>query len=184
MNTMKKYSGKYQQLEGTGGVNLQRYLMLFIGIMGLFLFLVTMGALLLTGSAPLNGLIVGGFLSLLILASMVRTGLELDQDNRRFREFEGFRGRTKDPWIDVEDGDYLSIVGVIETAYGEDKTPLSTRRSAGKVFFWSGTWHLEVFKGNQKECQEFAETFSEAFDLPINDVMSDQDLPRNSQTSF
>lgn len=182
---IKKHSGKYLRMEGKGGINFQRYIMLGLGIVGLFVFVSSIFMLFVYGETTLISLIVGGALSLLILASFLRTGLELDPENTRFREFEGFLGKTKDAWIDVEDGDYLSIVGFTQTSSGSVRRPsASVTKGMCKVYFWSGDWHLEIFEGNYREALEFTEKFGAHYNLPVNDVNQDQDLPSGSQRSF
>lgn len=180
----QKHSGKYLKMRGKGGIPYKSYLMLVLGVGGLLIFSMGILELIFIDGASFDLVMTGGLLSFLIVVSFFRSGIELDVENKRFREFEGILGRTKDPWIDVEDGDYLSIVGSIVTRAAEDHTPVSTRSATSKVYFWSGDWHLEIFQGRYRESLAFAEKFGDIYNLPINDVNKDQDLPDVAQTSF
>lgn len=180
----EKHSGKYLRMKGKGGVDFQRYTMLGLGILGILGVIVSIWMLPHIRNSRIHPVVLSGFLSLLTLVGMMRTGLELDPENKRFREFEGFRGNKKDPWIDVGNGDYLSIVTVLQTVYGQDRTPMGNPGTAAKVYFLSGDWHLEIFSGNLRESQEFAQAFSNELGLLVHDVTDNQDLPRRSQNSF
>jgi hypothetical protein len=47
---------------------------------------------------------------------------------------------------------------------------------ACKVYYNSGDWHLEVFKSSYEEAKGYAQAFSDAFGLEINDVNKTQSI--------
>lgn len=179
---MSEQKEDYIKLKGWSGFSFAAHLVPAVGALGLVLAVVGLyqGA----QSGDFSSAFAGIFLSLLLLPAFFKSGMELDPKNKRFREFEGFLGNTKDPWIDVDQADYLSIVGFVQTQSGSGRRPSATVTTGmSKVYFWSGDWHLELFKGNYDQALKFAETFSGHFGLSINDVNKDQNLGGPSQGS-
>ena len=154
-----------------------------MGLVGLFLIGGSVWLSITDNIAALIGLIPGGLFSVGFLPALYRTGVELDTKNKRFREYTGTLGKKKEQWIDIEDDDYISIVG-IKTAYAVGlmgRSP-ATRRARtvlfpmSKVYFFSGDWHIEIFKGHYENAVPVANRFASTFGLEINDVYKDQNL--------
>lgn len=154
---------------------------LFGGISLLIVIVASLGEVL--NSPIISGPVIGFFLivgcpfCIAWLPASYRSGCELDPENKRFREYEGTFGRSKGEWIEVENGDYVSIVGVNEKILAQGRTSVSNfSMKACKVYYNSGDWHLEVFKSSYEEAKGYAQAFSDAFGLEINDVNKTQSI--------
>lgn len=122
-------------------------------------------------------IIFGLLISAAWLPALYQSGLELDAENKRFREFEGTLGSTKGQWILVEDGDYWSIVGINEARRMPGRVGVGSMHfGMSKVYFFSGDWHIEIFKGDYENAVAMAERLSEQFGIPVNDVNKDQNI--------
>lgn len=180
-----KHPNELITLSGGKGFQLSTIVPLLIGSIGACLILGGLAMALVDGPENLFLLIPGVFMGWLLLPGLHRTGVELDPVNSRFRSYDGPLGRNKATWIEVEEGDYLSIVGFTQTRSGAGRRPsASVTLSICKVFFWSGDWHLEVFKGYYEDSKGYAKNFADAFGLLINDVNKEQSLPEVSQGGF
>jgi len=183
----KQGSRKYVKLSGKVGLHLATITALIVGVSGVIM-CVGGGIAMLFGYAG-STILTGVFFSLALLPGLYRSGVELDIENKRFREYNGPLGRSKEAWIDVEEEDYLSIVGFSQsrgTVGGIGRVPRRTAMtmSMSRVYFWSGEWHLEVFKGHYEDALVFARKFAKEYSLSINDVNKDQDLPEVSNPSY
>lgn len=175
----------YLKMKGRSGFHFATHLLPAVGVLGFLLFWVGLYQGLYTPKGDFNSAFTGVFLSLLLLPMLFQTGMELDSENSRFREFEGFLGRSKDPWIEVLETDYLSIVGFTETQAGSGRRPSATVTvGMSKVYFWIGDWHLELFKGEYEQALKFAEKFAAVYGIASNDVNKDQEVEGYSQGSF
>lgn len=173
---------KYLKMKGRAGFHFGTHAVMLVGACGAVIFMLGVLQTIVGVSEGLSSMLAGAFLSLLLLPGLFRSGMELDQENKRFREFDGFLGRNKDEWIDVGSEDYLSIVGFTQTQSGSGRRPSATvTMGMSKVYFWSGDWHLELFKGDYDQALKFAEKFAGIYQLAINDVNKDQDLAGPSQ---
>lgn len=187
-NGREKHTGEYLKVPSKVGWQLATMTCLIAGIIGLLLLTGGVAAALIGYVESLDAILTGVFLSLALIPGLFRSGVELDPEGKRFREYNGTLGRSKEAWIDVEKDDYLSIVGFSETrgTAGFGRIPRNNKMTMAmsKVYFWSGDWHLEVFKGYYEDASEFAEKFAGEYGLSINDVNKDQDLPGASQSSY
>jgi len=167
-------------------INYTSALSLVIGSIGIGCLLNGMYELFMVENPESVGLLITGtMLSVAMIPALHRSGIELDPMNKRFREYDGTLGRNKGDWIEVEKDDYLSIVGVNSTHAGSGMGMRVSRITMGmsKVYFFSGDWHVEVYKGHYEKATKFATTFASTFNLPINDVNKDQNL-KTGQDGF
>ncbi|MFY0675496.1 MAG: hypothetical protein JXQ87_19020 [Bacteroidia bacterium] len=128
---------------------------------------------------PLIGfsLLIGTPFCLAWLPASFRSGCELDKENKRFREYEGTFGNKKGEWIEVDESDYVSIIGVNEKILAQGRTSVTNyNMKACKVYFNSNDWHLEILKSSYDHSKEYAKVFSDTFDIEINDVNKTQNL--------
>lgn len=179
-------SHNYTVLKHTKGLPIGKLLATAIGVFGVAVALGSLGSVLMNGLDGLVFVFVGAFLSFLLLPGLYRSGIEIDEENKRFRPYEGMLGNTKGDWIEIEREDYLAIVGVTEArSAGTLRTGVTQVNLAkSKVFFWSGDWHTEVFKGYYEDAGVFANEFAKPFGLWVNDVNKDQNIQGISQGAF
>lgn len=131
-----------------------------------------------------SAIVMGLFMALGLFPAFFRSGIEVDRHKRRFREFDGFLGRDKDDWLNIEDGDYLSIVGFSQGRGAKTKRASTFIYVAvSKVYFWSGDYHTEIFQGHYEDALKFAKRFGKELGLGINDVNKDQNTPGASMGS-
>lgn len=120
-------------------------------------------------------LVIGGICSLALIPGLYQSGIELDKGARRFREFSGSLGKTKGVWIDVEDGDYLSVVGISESRTANIRTGGASRIvGMSKIYFFSGDWHIELYKGDYENAITMARRIAQLFTIDVNDVNQNQ----------
>lgn len=173
---------KYLKMKGRAGFHFGTHAVMLVGFAGLLILILGILQSVFWVGDGVSTSMAGAFLSLLLLPGLFKSGMELDPESSRFREFDGFLGRNKDEWIAVERDDYLSIVGFTQTQSGSGRRPSATvTMGMSKVYFWSGDWHLELFKGDYDQALKFAEKFAGIYQLAINDVNKDQDLAGPSQ---
>jgi len=169
-------------MKGRAGFHFGTHAVMLVGLVGAAILGLGVLQMILGIEEGTSTSMAGAFLSLLLLPGLFRSGMELDEENSRFREYDGFLGRNKDEWIDVTRDDYLSIVGFTQTQSGSGRRPSATvTMGMSKVYFWSGDWHLELFKGDYDQALKFAKRFAGIYQLAINDVNKDQDLAGPSQ---
>lgn len=181
---MDKSSTTYKKVRNRSGFPIITVLALMAAALGSGMMVYGLVLELVYSADGVGAIVMGAFLGLAWFPGFFRSGIELDIAHRRFREYDGFRGSNKDQWIEIEEGDYLSIVG-----YSQGRGTRGLRASSfvhlamSKVYFWSDDWHIEIFQGHYEDALQFAKTFGKETDLLINDINKDQHISGLSQGS-
>ena len=85
----------------------------------------------------------------------------------------------------MNDEDYVSIVGFSQTRTGSARGASSSITVCmSKVYFFSGNWHTEIFKGDYEDAVKVAELFAKTFGIEINDVNKDQENVKTGISGF
>ena len=165
----------HQNLTPASWYQLSALLPLLVGLAGVGTVPATLVALVVIGPGapePWIVLVLGALLSFALVPGLYRTGVEADANARRFRQFSGTLGKKKEPWVEVEDGDYVSIVRVTQTLTPNGVEARWTPRTVAKskVYFFNQDGHLELFKGDYERSLKLAQRMAERFNLNINDA--------------